>query len=161
MPMYHVYRWAKYVAGRSDAAEYYTPTRAPEWGWFGGPGSLGEVAAYVAARTAPSDGVLAWGSQVGVNFLADRPTPERFAWSGALTYGPGTRFQRDFRREFMERLAARPPVYVAAFDDETCARHAQSSYWCLKSFPELQSFVRQRYRREAHIGSYDVFRLAR
>jgi hypothetical protein len=65
---------------------------------------------YIAAHTSPSDSVLIWGAEPGVNFAAQRRSPTRFVYQYPLY----TRSYVDslLVREFLRDIEADPPALI-------------------------------------------------
>jgi len=130
-----------------------------EFGKYGrGPESLAAAAGYVRARTRPNDRVLTWGMSGAVNHLAGRRSPSRFGVNMPLVGGKDAPLRRAYRREFMERLAAAPPVYVVV-DVVDCGTPAANDM--LGDFPELAGFLARGYHLERRVGCSRILRANR
>jgi len=115
-----------------------------------------EIAAarYIAARTAPEEGLFVWGADATVAYLADRPNPTRFSFLLPLTMTGA--FLDQYRDEAMQGLTARPPVYIVsgiAWDGLSEADKL------LPDFPEFEAFLKTYYELETTIGALKLYRL--
>jgi hypothetical protein len=121
-----------------------------------------ELAAYVRARTAPSDGILIWGLAPGVHALADRHPTTRFPFHKVLltdaplsTRIPGLAARR---AELMARLRRDPPRYIVVGRGDANGFEPEDSVTSLQRFTELRDFVAGEYRLETEIGRFLVYR---
>jgi hypothetical protein len=118
-----------------------------------------ELADYLRQTTLPSDRILIWGFEPGVNFLARRGTVTRFIYTLPLVvnYDP-----RRFRAEFM-RTFVRDPVEVFVVEHGDAMPWAtgshKDSYAALREFRELLHFIDAKYRADTSICRFDVLRL--
>ncbi|MBC2665152.1 hypothetical protein H7F51_06450 [Novosphingobium flavum] len=118
--------------------------------------SADEMAAarYIAAHTAPQDGVYVWGSDATVAYLADRPDPARFTFAMPLAM-PG-QYRAAYRDQAARQLALHPPVYfVSGISWDGLARASDS----LADFPWMAGFLARNYRLEKSFGVIDLYRL--
>lgn len=69
-----------------------------------------EAVRYIAAHTSPSDSVLIWGAEPGINFAAQRRSPTRFAYQYPL-YTSGY-VDSLLVREFLRDIEADPPALI-------------------------------------------------
>jgi hypothetical protein len=69
-----------------------------------------EVVRYIAAHTSPSDSVLIWGAEPGVNFAAQRRSPTRYVYQYPL-YTRGY-VDAALVKEFLRDVEADPPTLI-------------------------------------------------
>jgi hypothetical protein len=69
-----------------------------------------EAVLYIAAHTSPSDSVLIWGAEPGINFAAQRRSPTRFVYQYPL-YTSGY-VDPVLVREFLRDIEANPPALI-------------------------------------------------
>lgn len=144
---------ASSALGRIDRMQYLTRYRE------GGPNfSAAEVtraAEYLARVTAPNDCVLVW-PEPGVNVLANRRTPARFATVAALTrYERSERRQR-YQEEFLFTLTRNPPRLILIDSMATTNRPAYVGD-LVNRFPEFLRLVHERYDLAGTVGKYSVW----
>jgi hypothetical protein len=103
-----------------------------------------------------------------VNYLSGRPSPSRFSIAEPLNDPVDNEFRRRYRREFLERLEARPPRYVLALGERECAglpnvaeRRLQGAVdglmSCLGELPALHAFVAKRYAVAQRFGPLELW----
>ena len=110
------------------------------------------VARYVAAHSAPRQGLFIWGSDA-LYYLADRPNPTRFTFLMPLTMaGP---YRAAYRAEVMRDLEARPPTYFVTGISWDGLSKATTE---LPNFPMMANFLSQKYYLEKSIGVLNVYR---
>ncbi len=119
-----------------------------------------DTAAYLQRETSPTDAVLMWGAEVGVNWAADRESPVRYAYQYALVT-PGYA-DAEMAAEFIDDLERRPPVVVIdaspASDPSpvdpipTIALRPGEAATTDRPVDEVRSFLRDRYEAVAEIG---------
>ena len=166
LPLVHVYRLVLLAAGVLPVDRF----ERTEFGPYGArTGVFAQLARYLRTHSAPNETVQIWGSVPGVNYLAGREPPTRFGYVIPVSSSVDNEFRRRYRREFLERIAAAPPVYVVALDTAVCQRAAgieerrliglaEALMKCLGELPEFQTFVQQEYAAESRIGSMVVYR---
>jgi hypothetical protein len=114
------------------------------------PLSAVKAAAYIKARTQPTERVAVYGVDAVVQFLSERSSPSRFVY--AFPLGVPSRLVRDsYRSEYMSDLRRAAPRYVVL------GTHQDES--TLSEFPELGKFLAQRYRLDASFGLLELYRL--
>ncbi len=132
------------------------------------------LAEYLTAHTGPDDRIQMWGPETIALFATGRTSATRFIDSFMFVCqdpkdshhmllftdcGPGWNkpVQVAFRRELMEQLNARPPLYIGAhYADGTMA--IDTTYSIAPDLPELRALIDQRYVREATFGPWSAFR---
>ncbi|RMG49009.1 MAG: hypothetical protein D6718_00575 [Acidobacteria bacterium] len=148
---------AEAAAGKLPRVSYL---RRLESGPFS-PADEEAAAAYVAARTAPEDGILVWGLSPGVYFLSGRHPVTRFPFHHLLlTDAPLSRrfgSYRERRRAFLERLRRDPPAYILVGTGDRNGFEPEDSWRQLLRFPELRRIVFRDYVEERRIGRFRVF----
>jgi len=114
-----------------------------------------EVAAanYLAAHTAPDEGVFIWGNHATARYLADRPNPTRFTIEFPLSL-PG-KYLAPYRAEAMRDLRSRPPVYIVV---GTNWWRPDTKEQALAKFAALSDFLHSNYRLETSFGNLDLYR---
>lgn len=114
------------------------------------------AARYIAANSAPDDGLFVWGNNATAEYLADRPNPTRFLMEMPLSVdGP---YRPQYRAEAMEGLTANPPLFIIV----------GINWWTSKSraevlgdFPEFKAFLDDNYRYDRSFGAIDLYRRER
>jgi hypothetical protein len=166
LPLVHVYRLALVTVGILPVERFETT----EFGPYGlRTGVFAQLARYLRAHSAPDETVQLWGSVPGVNYVAGRQPPTRFGYVIPVSSGVDDDFRRRYRREFFDRLAVAPPVYVVALDAAICERAptiearrllglAEALMKCPDELPAFRAFVQERYVAEARIGSMVIYR---
>jgi len=104
-----------------------------------------EVAAWIAARTSPSDRIFEYGRESQVYFAAGRQPSARFFYDRPLWGSPAN------QAETLASLEAAPPVY---FIDTTEGDKAWSEHP-----PELLAFLAQRYDDLGWVAFAHIYRL--
>lgn len=132
-----------------------------------------DLARFLWMHTATGDEIQLWGPEPIVQYATRRMSPTRFFDQfqfvcpnhGHLTLfsdcGPEWHkpIQATFRREFVTRLWARPPLYIAAhYENGSLAIEEGPSL--APDLPELRQLLDARYVREATFGSWSAFRRA-
>jgi hypothetical protein len=130
-----------------------------------------DLARYLWMHTTPDDEIQLWGPEPIVQYATRRLSATRFFDQfqfvcpnhGQLTLftdcGPtwNKPIQATFRREFVARLSARPPRYIAAhYADGSLAIEEGPSL--APDLPELRQLLDAQYVREATFGSWSAFR---
>ncbi len=115
----------------------------------------------VRRRTRLGEGILVWGLEPGVYFLADRHPTTRYPFHHLLlTEAPLSRAfpgLAERRRRFLERLHRDPPALVLVGRDDVSFFEPFDSMTQLLRFEELRSFVFSRYRRAGRVGHFELF----
>lgn len=142
-----------------DLAEYYADPQ------FGGPGDVSavadlQVADYLRRETVPSDTVLVWGLEPGLNYLSARLPPTQYGWrypiTAALERAP--ELGRATLDEFMADLRRRPPEYFVVVDNDLNSLHRRTSREALQEIPELLAFLHDNYVHETTIEDFELWR---
>jgi 4-amino-4-deoxy-L-arabinose transferase-like glycosyltransferase len=151
-----------YDLGRIRAADFYRPYG--KWG----EGDISvqaelAVAHYLHWNTDQADGVLVFGLEPGINFLAERRPPTRFAYDQPLTTDPrgNARFaayQARLREEFLHDLQARPPVYVVVVEKDATSIEPEESYQQMQAFTAFRDWLERGYFLETKIEHYYLYR---
>jgi len=143
---------------REDFLERYG-----RWGF----GDISAVASYKVARylreqTEPSDKVLVFGIEPGLNFLSKRESATRFCYDLPLTYQYGgkgfERHQAGLRKEFVDELRESRPVYIVVIENDTNTVEPKDSFGQMLEFVEFRSFLDQNYYLETKIEHYYLYR---
>jgi hypothetical protein len=122
------------------------------------------AADYVKVRTNPDDKVQVWGGEAMINFLSRRRCPTRFPQTFPLMLKPGTgersAFQKELAAEFLRALQKDPPAYFLV---ETMTHPAfgisSDKDVLVQDYPELWSFVTQKYLPENVVDFIEIYRL--
>jgi hypothetical protein len=122
------------------------------------------VADYLKTHTVEDDTVLVFSLETGINFLADRRAPTRFAYDQPLTADPRGKerfeiYQRNIRIEFMSGLNREPPVYVAVVENDTSVIEPHDSYQQMQEFAEFRDWLYEHYFLETKIEHYYLFKV--
>lgn len=117
------------------------------------------AADYVRAHTRPGDTVQVWGFEPIVYLLSGRYSSSRFFFSQPVT----VRFSPEaWRGEFMRDLTQRPPeLFVVVRNDHLpwVIGRDEDSMAQLAEFHALSRFVAERYREEARVEDFTIYRL--
>lgn len=121
-----------------------------------------KVARYLREQTSPSDKVLVFSLEPGLNFMSRRQAPTRFCYDLPLTcqYG-GPRFknyQEKLRKEFLASLSQEPPVYIAVVEKDTSSIEPRDSFAQMLDFIAFRNFIEQNYYLETKIEHYYLYR---
>ncbi|MEO8548611.1 MAG: hypothetical protein ABI678_01510 [Kofleriaceae bacterium] len=117
------------------------------------------IAAYIAAHSQPSDGILIWALDPGIYALADRHPVTRFPFHRLLLTDarlarevPG----RDDRRvELLARIATDPPAFVVVGNHDANP-FEPDSVTSLLAFRELSTIVQRDYHEALRTGHFVV-----
>jgi hypothetical protein len=147
-------RAAAYLAlGRLDRMQYLSRYRE------GGPNfSAADVvraAERVSRETSPDECVLVW-PEPGVNVLAVRRTPARFATVAALTRYERTPRRKRYQAEFLAALELHPPSLILIDNLATAGRPSYVGD-LITRFPTFLQFVYPRYDLAGHVGKYAIW----
>lgn len=126
------------------------------------------VSEYLRNNSAPGDRVLAWGGELGINFLSQREAMDPYFWYPLYVETPYT---AEMTARFAADLQQNPPVYIvdcspaapgdipplnaarrAALDEPLPANPPAN-------LPAVYAFIESRYRLEKTIEGYDIYRL--
>ena len=121
------------------------------------------VAHYLHGNTGPQDRVLVFGLEPGINFLAGRWPPTRFAYDQPLTADPRgnagfAAYQAGLRREFLHDLQARPPAYVVVVEKDVTSVEPKESYQQMLAFTAFHDWLEGDYFLETKIEHYFIYR---
>jgi hypothetical protein len=113
----------------------------------------------VRAHTQPGDGLLIWGFEPAVYLLANRQPPTRFFFNVpvAAPFAPDA-----WRQEYLSAVQTRPPELLLVLRNDRIPwanGRADDSAAQLRSWPELAAWVESRYRFEADLEDFRVYRL--
>ena len=112
------------------------------------------AAEYIAANSAPDEGLFVWGNNATAGYLADRPNPTRFVMEMPLSIDSPYRAQ--YRAEAMAALTATPPKFIiVGINWWTPSPRAE----VLANFPEFATFLEQNYQYDRSFGAIDVYRM--
>jgi len=164
-PLVHVYRSSFLAVGLLSRERF----EAAEFGPYGETGLFARLTKYVRAHTAANETFLIWGSVPGIYYESERRAPTRFGYVAPLVNAQDDEFRRRYRREFLDRLAAAPPSYVATLAPSVCARartveerrligRVEERMKCVFEFPELGRFVDRYYAADTSIGPIAIYR---
>jgi hypothetical protein len=164
-PLVHLYRIALLATGLMPREQFDTV----EFSDFGRTGVFAQLSDYLRAHTTEAETVLVWGSVPGVYYEARREAATRFGYAAPLVNSQDDEFRRRYRREFMARLDAVPPSYVAVLAPAICEQartieerrllgKAEERMKCAYEIPELEQFIAQRYAPDTAIGPIVVYR---
>jgi hypothetical protein len=121
-----------------------------------------KVARYLREHTEPSDKVLVFSLEPGLNFLARRAAPTRFCYDLPLVYEFGgarlKSYQARIRKEFLAGLAADAPAYVVVVEKDTNTVEPKDSFEQMREFVEFRSFLEHNYLLETKIEHYYLYR---
>ena len=127
-------RWVAWKIGATETAEYYDA--------FGIPGPDIRAAEYIASHSGPDDGVVIWGWNSAILFMADRQSPTRFGWSMPLMMDAGTEVREAFRREFLCDLANDAPRWVIV---APLSEMLLGGAFSVQDFPAFAAFLDRYY----------------
>lgn len=146
----------RYALGRKTEAQYY--------GHFDRYGELNAAderaaAAYLRAHTPPGAPMANWTLHAGLPFMADRPDVSRIHNKRELTKLRQHPVVQGYRREFLARVEALRPAYVAVDTLGDSAAVLRSPDDALaREFPEFAAYVARNYRREVQLGEITLYR---
>ena len=166
--------------GSSSPENRYTPVtsiamqehRAVQWVLerrlaLGVTSAAEDIAAWVGARTSPSDTIYVWGHDPRIGFLARRAFPCRYVHVHPLAAGG---FNRDARiRELARALAARRPEYIVDQSailpltapplDSPHAPPSKYQFFRLDGYEPVKEVVARDYRPVARVRGCVIFGL--
>lgn len=114
-----------------------------------------EVAGYLQAHSNPADTVYVFGSQPGINFLAQRRAPSRFITSQAQICDWAS---PAWRQELVETLRATSPKYFLLVHKDHIPWMSKPYDAYLQEWPELWQWFRSHYALEKSISNVDLYR---
>ena len=165
-PAVHVYRFAQLTVGRISRERFDTI----EFGPYGPTGPFAQLTRYFRDRTNPRQSVMVWGLAPGVYYGAERPTVSRFGYATPLVGDRNDAFLRKYQADFLVRMQASPPTYVATLAPSVCAHGwtleerrnfgpVSEMMLCPDEFPALAQVLGARYVADSSIGVIAVYRL--
>jgi hypothetical protein len=144
---------AALALGRIDRLEYLSRFRG------GGPrfsaDEVARAAEYVTRMSAPGECVLVW-PEPGVNVLARRCTPSRFATVAALTRYERSARRKRYQEEFLGSLRLQPPRLIL-IDSMATANRPEYLGDLVNRFPEFLRLVQQAYDLTGTVGKYTIW----
>ncbi len=125
---------------------------------------------YVRRNTQPTESVLVWTGQAGINFMAGRESPTPYTFYPWFVDSPYT---ETIGRSFYEDLVSHPPVLIVDTQprnpDQLLAIDAQvrkqqlsknrKRYFYPPYLDEVFAFIDQNYHFEGSIDNYNIYRL--
>lgn len=148
--------------GRKQLAAVY---ESREFSIFGGGGNTHydiytelEAARHIESRSTPDETVFIWGFEPTVYFLSHRASASRFIYNYPL-YGDFPWPQ--LREECLARLERDPPRYIVVVRNDQMpwiSGTPDDSRMALARFEGLVQLIRSRYRFEALIGDFTLYR---
>ncbi len=139
---------------RRNPARFYL-----NYAWPGAaehPRDVLRVVDFLQRNASPADGVYVWGNEPLIYYLSGHPPPTRFVWNLPLI-APWR--LADWREQFMRQLAgAHPRFIIVAREDEVhdLSYTRQDSEEALRTFPELDDYLRFLYRPCRNFGTLEV-----
>jgi len=117
------------------------------------------VAAWLSKNTRPTDAVLVWGFEPGVNFLSRRRSPTRFLYDWYLTSGSiQPERQARYWSVFWQEVTAMPPACVVVVHDDSNPVERMDSAAQLAANPRLAAWLAANYTSEVRIGDFEIYR---
>ena len=148
--------WMRYVGGALPKTDYHA-----QFGLQKADYSFREcelAARLVEDATDPDDTILVWALDPLIYYLAQRMPPSRFGAHYPLTRGELNPFEAEWRRQFMQDLAARPPARIVIADHDENNLLPKSSFHYIDDFPEFRSYLVQGYTSEATAGRFYILK---
>ena len=114
---------------------------------------------YLRENSTPKDGVLVWGSEPLIYFLAQRNPPTRFVSNLALIslWAPPA-----WRTELIRSLEGAPPKYIVVSREDWVPmisfNFLDSEGYLRERFPALLGFVTSRYQKVDDYKEFSIFR---
>jgi hypothetical protein len=146
-----------YLAGSLPTTEYYANFSTEDFRLVYNMAA----ADFARAGTEPADTVLVFGYDPLVNLLAERASPTRFILRHPLTFEPrseaAARLRERWRREFMDRLRARPPALVAIADQDQNPVSSETSLAAAKKFTAFWQWLGENYQPVTDVGNFHFF----
>ena len=136
-------RWAAWKAGITKTVDYYNA--------FGIPGPDIRAAEFIANHSNPDDGVVIWGWNASILFMADRKSPTRFGWSMPLMMGAGTGYREAFRKEFLCDLVSNPPRWIVV---APLSEKLLGGKFSERDFPAFARFLESYYIEQTRIADH-------
>lgn len=148
--------WALYALGRKSEAAYYGHfTREGEIN----PADERTAGAYLRAHTPPGTPFANWTLHAGLPFTAGRPDAMRIHNKRELTKLRTSAITQGYRREYLERVRALRPTYIAVDSLGDSASVFESTDDALaREFPEFAALVARDYRQETRFGEIVLYR---
>ncbi len=157
------YRTLDYLEGKTERGQYYARFQEPLSGnrrdfntyatWV--------VANWIRERTAPSDYVLVFGYEPGINYLAARRSPSRFHSDYPLDFPARNKFglelRERFRKIFLAELEQRKPKLVVLVHNDINALAPIDSYHQAIRFPEFWDWLLANYRPGERIEDFEFW----
>ena len=125
------------------------------------------VSEYVIRNTDPKDSVLAWGGELGINFISHRKTMDAYFEYPLFVKMPYT---TKIANQFYMDLVQNSPVLVVdnhpdapgdvpPLDPKARASLKSGSFSTLPdNLPEIYNFIEGNYHLETKIGDYEIYR---
>lgn len=153
------YQTPQYLLGQVDRDQYFARFREPgaDFNFY----ATWHVADYLRRHTAPSDTILVFGYEPGINYLAARFAPTRFHSDYPLTFTPksaGAEQWREQAREvFLHDLTQAPPRVIILVAGDQNALEPEDSLTQARSFPPFWEFLTQNYEPSKTIEDFHFF----
>jgi len=153
------YQTPQYLLGTVDRDQYYSRFREPgtDFNFY----ATWHVADYLRHHTAPSDTVLIFGYEPGINYLASRFAPTRFHSDYPLTFtlaSVGARQWREQARQiFMNDLEQSPPRVILLVAGDQNALEEEDSLTQAKNFPPFWEFLIENYQPSVTIEDFHFY----
>jgi len=114
-----------------------------------------QVADYLRRHSAPGDGVAVWGTDAGVPYLADRPTPFRLAgWYWPVVVSQGSTMQRAYAAEYVRGLGERRPAFLVVNAEAGRVNPRVD----LARHPDIEAVVARDFVRDTVVGPFTLYR---
>lgn len=114
------------------------------------------AAAFVKRSTAPGDFIYAWGFDPLLYVLADRPSASRFGFNYPLV-ATSAPYKEAARKILIDEISNRPPAAIAVQDQDLNSLYEMNSKEYLDRFPELKSFISERYTLAYSNERFDIY----
>lgn len=117
------------------------------------------VIRYLEENSTPQDGVLIWGSEPLIYFLAGRNPPTRFISNLGLIslWTPPA-----WREQLIYSLEAAPPKFIVVARHDWVPKisfnNLDSEHYLLEQYPALEEFVQNGYEKAADYNDFAIFR---
>jgi hypothetical protein len=147
VPARDVVSWGKLILGRDDREAYLRRFERLRYN----AADVEAAASYIREHTEEGEPVAIFGYPATVNFLAGRKSPSRFVYAMPLLLERSPR-RLEFRAEYLEDLARRPPAYLVH------GIHDWDPEDALADFPELGRLLASDYALEARVGKLELYR---
>lgn len=151
-PAAYVAERAAVAAGRRSMAAYRGSFSE---GNVSRPADRERVARYLRPRVGAGEGVAVWGTDAGILYLVDRPTPFRLAgWYWPMVVGNGSAVQRAYVDEYVRAFRERPPAYLVV----NAAAGRVNPRVALARHPDVHAAVERDFVRDTVLGPFELFR---